>query len=88
MRKLENKIELKNIGYPVTAILLSRTKKKAIYYRNDGCYEVFKISISPAATIFGKDYPEREVYPGNEDFGFSAWCIRDEKKAYERYNNL
>ncbi len=88
MEKLKNKVELHHIGYPVTATLVARTKKKAVYYRDDGCYEVFKIVIAPAGIIFGKSYPEREVYPGNEDFGFTAWCFSDKTRALDKYDKL
>jgi len=29
-----------------------------------------------------------EYYPGNSDFGITAWCIRDEKDAAKYYANL
>jgi hypothetical protein len=32
-------------------------------------WEAILIKVAPARRIFGKDYPEREVYPSNEDFG-------------------
>lgn len=88
MEKLKDVIDLKGIGYPCKATLIKRTKTKAIYLRDDGHYEVFKITISPAAIVFGREYPEREKYPCNEDFGFSAWCISDEKIALARYKKL
>jgi len=88
MEKLKDSIELRNIGYPVTATIIIRTRKKAMYYRSDGCYEVFKIVIAPAQIVFGKSYPKREVYPGNEDFGFTAWCFHDETTAYKKYKEI
>jgi len=88
MEKLKEIIDLRGIGYPVKATLVKRTKRKAIYVRSDGYYEIFKIKVSPAETVFGKSYPEREVYPCNEDFGFSAWCCASEEGALKRYKNL
>jgi hypothetical protein len=38
-------------------------------------WEAIKIKKQKARTIFGKDYPNREVYPGNEDFGRYALSI-------------
>jgi hypothetical protein len=38
-------------------------------------WEVILIKVAPAARIFGKDYPEREVYPSNEDFGRYALSV-------------
>ena len=36
-------------------------------------YEVFKVRVRPVETIKGKSYPEREVFPSDEDFGKNAW---------------
>ena len=38
-------------------------------------WEAILIKVAPARRIFGKDYPEREVYPGNEDFGRCALSV-------------
>jgi hypothetical protein len=38
-------------------------------------WEAILIKVAPARRIFGKDYPEREVYPGNEDFGRYALSV-------------
>jgi hypothetical protein len=88
MEKLKAEIELKGLGMPIRVVLVRRTKRKAMYLRNDGYYEVFKIIVKPERIIFGKTYLEGEVYPGNDDFGFSAWCIKDKDAAYERYLSL
>ena len=88
MKKLEKVIHIKGLGMPMKATLLKRTKHKAIYVRDDKVYEVFRIKVSPPTTMFGKDYPEREVYPGNEDFGSSAWCFNNKGLAEELYINL
>ena len=55
----------------------------AIYkqLRTEDTYEVIKIKISPASEVFGKSYPEREVYPGNEEWGKLAWTVRGLKEA-------
>ena len=88
MEKLKDEIKLRNIGYPVIATLVVRTKRKAMYYRDDGCYEVFRIKIKKAGKVFDKLLPEREVYPGNEDFGFTAWCFHDKTTAFEKYEKI
>src|SRR5690349_16374091 len=36
-------------------------------------YEVILIKVSKPREIFGKWYPEREVYPSDEEFGSRAW---------------
>jgi hypothetical protein len=38
-------------------------------------WEASLIKVAPARRIFGKDYPEREVYPSNEDFGRYALSV-------------
>lgn len=89
MQKLENETKLSGTGMPgLTADLIERTEKKAIYLRSDGCYEIFKIKKEKAREMFGKQYPDREVYPGNEDFGKTAWCFSNQKNALEKYNQL
>lgn len=81
--------DLSGVGKPgLTAKLLMRTDKKAIYYRWDDVYEVFRIKIAEAAEIFGKSYPKREVYPCNEDFGKTAWCYKQKENAIRRYNAI
>jgi len=78
-----------DVGIPgLTAKLVCRTDKKAIYYRWDNVYEVFRITIKPAGEVFGKMYPTREAYPSNEDFGAIAWCFNDEKLAREMYDRI
>lgn len=78
-----------SVGIPdMTAMLVARTDTKAIYKRWDDVWEVFHIVIRKESEAFGKTYPKREVYPGNEDFGKTAWCYKDEALAWKRYNNL
>lgn len=88
MKKLEKVIHIKGLGMPMKATLLKRTKRKAIYVRDDKIYEVFRIQVSPPTNMFGREYPEREVYPGNEDFGKNAWCFNNKGLAEELYINL
>ena len=42
-------------------------------------WEAILIKVAPARRIFGKDYPEREVYPSNEDFGRYAVSLGAER---------
>jgi hypothetical protein len=50
-------------------------------YKHFGCrgqfidWEAIKIKKAKPAVIFGKSYPAREVYPGNEDFGTYALSV-------------
>ena len=77
------------VGIPdLSAKLVKRTPTKAMYFRWDGVYEVFRVKIKEESDVFGKTYPRREAYPSSEDFGSIAWCFHDEKLANQMYNNL
>lgn len=81
--------ELNGVGIPgMTAKLVVRTDKKAVYYRWDNIWEVFKIKIKEAAVVFKTHQPKREVYPGNEDFGQTAWCYNNEANAMKMYEQI
>lgn len=85
MKQLDEEVKSNNRIYKQ----VKRTSDKAMYKSDDGIIEVFKIKIAPEAEIYGKKYPEREVYPGNEDFGKIAWCFtRNIKEAENKYNLL
>jgi len=87
--QLPETVEISGTGIPLlTAKLIERTDKKAIYYRWDNVYEVFRVRIKEEGEVFGKTYPKREVYPGNEDFGATAWCYHNKQMARERYDVL
>jgi len=58
------------------------TPKKIVFY------EVFRARVRPTETIHGKQYPKREVYPKDEDFGVTAWAIRDMGKAVKKLMEL
>jgi hypothetical protein len=51
-------------------------------------YEVFEIRKAPARIINGKPYPEKERFPGNEDFGKWAWSYTTLERAKKKYNEL
>ena len=69
--------------------LVKRGENKAMFKSNNGIVEVFKIKILPAAEIYGREYPERESSPSDEDFGKIAWCYSSDYEAAEnKYNSL
>ena len=69
--------------------LVKRDENKAMFRSNNGIVEVFKIKILPAAEIYGREYPERESSPSDEDFGKVAWCYSSNYEAAEnKYNSL
>ena len=89
MKRLEKRLSIPSIGMSwVTSELIHRKGGIAIYKRSDDVYEVFKVKVSPAAEIFGKQYPEREAYPANEEFGLTAWCFTDRERAMRRFETL
>ena len=68
----------KGTGIPgLTATLHKKTERFAWYIRSDGYHEVFQIKIG--RSFDGSEM--MEYYPGTNDFGKTAWCIRDEKDA-------
>jgi hypothetical protein len=74
---------------------IKRTGMVAIYeLRNEGemlrGYEVIVIRIRRPEEAFGRFYPEREVYPGNEDWGIYAWSYQacDKAGAQKRFGSL
>jgi hypothetical protein len=54
-------------------------------------YEVIIVQNRPAETLpSGKSYPDREVYPGAEEWGTHGWSYQtsDLEGAQNRYNSL
>lgn len=88
MKKLSE--ELRCNGYRYT--LYKRGKKSCIYTQHIGPgikrYEVFLIKTRPEEEIFGKIYPEREVFPSNEDFGYAAWTHCEPERALKAFDEL
>ena len=82
--------DLKGVGIPGLKVrLVKRTDKKAWYLRDDGVHEVFKIKVRrEEISQQGKQYPKREIYPNNEDFGRIAWNYIDEMKARNKYEEI
>jgi len=52
--------------------LASHTSRRTIP-SNGLQHDAFRIFVRPSEVINGYSYPEREVYPRNQDFGYSAW---------------
>jgi len=73
---------------------IDRTNNTAIYsqHNKDGQlagYEVFIIRIAPEQEVMGKQYPERELFPKNEDFGKTAWSVGiDQTHALKRFKEI
>ncbi len=78
----------RGIGLDIYARLVERNEFKAIYLRDDGVYEWFYRKQAAPAKIYGKDYPAREIYPSNEDFGSIAWNTHIKEHAMKGYHAL
>jgi hypothetical protein len=51
-------------------------------------YEVFRIRTSPVRKILGKSIEERELFPHNEAFGYTAWSTRTLERASAIFKEL
>jgi hypothetical protein len=53
-------------------------------------FEVVKLRVAPHETIFGRDYPERELYPADEDWGQTGFTLpyNQPHLAYEAFELL
>lgn len=60
-------------------------------------YEVFLISVGKAYSLVQKkgkskgqvySYPAAEKFPGNEDFGKTAWAFNTKKAALTKFNEI
>jgi hypothetical protein len=48
-------------------------------------WEVFKIKVDKPKVVFGIQLNEREIFPGNEDFGKWAWAHSDYDSAMRKF---
>ena len=86
---LPEAVHPKGTGIPnLTAKLIRRKGNICLYERSDDVWEVFFVNVCPAGMLYDKFYPERETYPGNEDFGNSAWCFNNRALAERKYDKL
>lgn len=55
-----------------------------------GClaYEVIRIQVKPEVTIMDKVTPEREVAPGNEEWGLMGWTFPTLERAKAKMREL
>lgn len=89
MEPLPDEVQVNGTGIPeLTARLVRRHKKLCLDERSDDVFEVLIVKVQKEREIFGKTYPTKEVYPGNEDFGVTAWCYKDRKEAEKKFNRL
>ena len=76
MQLLKTQFQLNGFDYRQ----VERSATAAIYSQNADsspsthpAYEVVKVRVAPAENLFGKDMPEREVYPPSTAWGTAGW---------------
>jgi len=74
--------------YNLTATLIQRDGKLCMYERSDEIWEVFLVQTIGESEFRGTHYPPHELYPGNEDFGRTAWCFSKKEGADHKYTQL
>jgi hypothetical protein len=52
------------------------------------CYEVVRIQRCEAQTLFGRQYPAREVYPSSERWGEHGWTVLTKDAAFDKLREL
>lgn len=74
--------------------LITRTSEKAIYAQYCEnvliCWEVFQIRVrgTQFSPLLMKNLEPSERFPGNEDFGKTAWTYRNFQKALNKFYEL
>lgn len=90
MKKLPKEISRNGYRY----ILMQRTQNKAMYKQTNNnaliAFEVFRIRIQRArfSILLRKYLDESERFPGNSDFGKTAWSIQNYQDALKKYQEL
>lgn len=88
MEYLNTTVKLSGLGQAIESTQLQKHDNIYLYQREDNTYEVFTARVAQAGMVFNVEYPEREVYPNNEDFGKSAWCYTNKDQAIRKFNQL
>lgn len=90
MEKLSNEINKNGFVYT----LYKRGEKAMIYEQYDPevemvvAYETFRLKVDKPKVVFGIELGEREIFPGNEDFGKWAWACSTKERALERFDRI
>ncbi len=66
------------------AMKLVRREGVAAMFKAVGAdyWEIHRVRVRKPEHAFGKDYPEREILAGSQDFGQHAWCCVTQKSWY------
>lgn len=88
MQKLEKNVKLRGVGKNVTATQIMNDGSVYVYKRSDDVYEVFIAEVRKEEEVYGVMYPEREIYPSNENFGSNAFCYQNKQIAINKFYSL
>lgn len=73
---------------------IAKSDKAVIYKQSDDetgqvyGYEVMEIKVSQPERAFGRDYPLREVMPGNNEWGTKAFTYSDHERAVNKFTEI
>lgn len=69
---------------------LKRTDKVALYQvlHIPRAFEVFRVKICKPYMMNGVQFPSKEMYPSDEDFGKTAWSHSTLEAAEKKYEEL
>lgn len=82
---------IKKYGFTHTQI--AREGMFAVYEKTkptmtNPSYEVIRITVAKPCHRFGTDYPEREMYPCDSDWGKLGWTETSKERAFNRMDAL
>jgi len=77
----------KQAGHPM---MLVKRDGAAVMYKaaHSDYWEVHQVRARPPERIMGRDYPEREVLAGNEDFGSYGWACVSADRSERHYHEI
>jgi len=89
IKRLEKVIKYNSYIYTQIA----KGRKSFVYQQaNDAgnivAYEIFRKKIAKARKIFSNEYPKRELWPQNEDFGKWAWTYNSKGLTMKLFNKI
>jgi len=87
-----NVLPLTLVKNSYTYVQVSREERYAIYRQCTGqktiAFEVFRVKIQKERTFRDRLFPRKEVFPSNEDFGYTAYSCRSLEDAHKRLEYL
>ncbi len=71
-------------------MLLVKRDGNAVMFKaaHSDYWEVHQVRVRPPEKIVNREYPEREVLAGNEEFGTYGWACVTEDRAERRFREI